>query len=178
MALINRISRLFKADLHAVLDNIEEPESLLKQSVREMEDDLGADEQNLKNLHLERLNLQTSIKDINQTLEKANEELDICFESNNDELAHRLVRRKLESERCRDFIQRKHESLKTRISDTTQRIDENRKRLQSMQQKLELFDNNTPVNEAHEFHVTPSFQVEKDEVDVAFLREKQQRAQS
>jgi len=41
MALINRISRLFKADFHAVLDHIEEPEALLKQAIRDMEDDLA-----------------------------------------------------------------------------------------------------------------------------------------
>ena len=41
MALINRVARLFKADFHAVLDQIEEPELLLKQAVREMEDELA-----------------------------------------------------------------------------------------------------------------------------------------
>ena len=40
MALITRISRLFQADFHAVLDRIEEPEQLLKQAIREMEDSL------------------------------------------------------------------------------------------------------------------------------------------
>ena len=48
MALINRFSRLFRADLHAVLDRIEEPTILLKQAVREMEDDVNQDERNLK----------------------------------------------------------------------------------------------------------------------------------
>ena len=36
MALINRISRLFQADFHAVLDQIEEPEQILKQAIRDM----------------------------------------------------------------------------------------------------------------------------------------------
>lgn len=36
MALINRATRLFRADLHAVLDRIEEPDILLRQAVREM----------------------------------------------------------------------------------------------------------------------------------------------
>ncbi len=48
MALINRISRLFKADFHAVLDQIEEPEMLLKQAIREMEDDLAETEQRIR----------------------------------------------------------------------------------------------------------------------------------
>ena len=43
MALITRVSRLFQADLHAVLDRIEEPEVLLKQAVREMEEELARD---------------------------------------------------------------------------------------------------------------------------------------
>ena len=45
MALITRVSRLFQADFHAVLDRIEEPEVLLRQAVREMEEELARDEQ-------------------------------------------------------------------------------------------------------------------------------------
>ena len=41
MELINRIARLFKADFHAVLDQIEEPEALLRQAIRDMEDELA-----------------------------------------------------------------------------------------------------------------------------------------
>ena len=48
MALINRVARLFKADFHAVLDQIEEPELLLKQAVREMEDELAESEQRIR----------------------------------------------------------------------------------------------------------------------------------
>ncbi len=35
MAIVNRIRRLFHADVHAVLDIIEEPEAILKQAIRE-----------------------------------------------------------------------------------------------------------------------------------------------
>ena len=44
MALITRVARLFRADLHAVLDRIEEPDVLLKQAVREMEEELASEE--------------------------------------------------------------------------------------------------------------------------------------
>ncbi|OOZ38928.1 hypothetical protein BOW53_13550 [Solemya pervernicosa gill symbiont] len=50
MALINRVTRLFRADMHAVLDRIEEPEVLLRQSIREMEEALADDEQQLRQL--------------------------------------------------------------------------------------------------------------------------------
>ena len=37
MTLINRMSRLFKADVHGILDQLEDPAIALKQAIREME---------------------------------------------------------------------------------------------------------------------------------------------
>ena len=44
MAMMNRLTRLFQADFHAVLDRIEEPDALLHQALRDMEDALARDE--------------------------------------------------------------------------------------------------------------------------------------
>ena len=57
MVLITRLARLFRADVHAVLDRIEEPLLLLQQAVREMEADLADNEKQLKLLHFESLRL-------------------------------------------------------------------------------------------------------------------------
>ncbi len=54
MALITRMTRLFTADLHAVLDRLEEPDVLLKQALREMEDDVALREQRVRYLEHER----------------------------------------------------------------------------------------------------------------------------
>src|SRR5690606_5288602 len=54
MALINRMARLLTADLHAVLDRIEEPEALLRQAIREMEDAVADGERRIKALEAER----------------------------------------------------------------------------------------------------------------------------
>ncbi len=45
MALVTRLTRLFQADFHAVLDRIEEPELQLRQAVREMQFALEQDRQ-------------------------------------------------------------------------------------------------------------------------------------
>jgi len=47
MALMTRITHLFKADMHAIIDSIEEPSSVLKQAIREMEDLIVEDETQL-----------------------------------------------------------------------------------------------------------------------------------
>ena len=73
MALINRISRLFKADFHAVLDQIEEPEQLLKQAIREMEDDLVETEQRIRVCTHDQEALATRNSEIDSNLSEIDE---------------------------------------------------------------------------------------------------------
>ena len=98
MALITRVSRLFRADFNAVLDRIEEPDMLLKQAVREMEDELAHDEQRLKaSLELEHERARRGALD--RTLAGFEQELDVCFASGEEELARGVLRRRLETQR-------------------------------------------------------------------------------
>ena len=53
VALINRVTKLFQADINAVLDRIEEPEVVLKQALREMEESLAAEERRLESMRIE-----------------------------------------------------------------------------------------------------------------------------
>ncbi|MGH8477659.1 MAG: PspA/IM30 family protein, partial [Methylococcales bacterium] len=48
MTLIDRITRLFRADIHDLLDRIEDPSIVLKQAVRDMEQELSQDEQSIR----------------------------------------------------------------------------------------------------------------------------------
>jgi phage shock protein A len=99
MALITRVSRLLRADLHAVLDRVEEPEVLLKQAMREMEEVLTRDEQRIKVLPHEHRQLLTRETDVERSLDEIAGELDVCFESGKDDLACAVIRRTLEAQR-------------------------------------------------------------------------------
>ena len=175
MALITRVSRLFRADLHAVLDRIEEPYVLLRQAVREMEEELARDEQRLKSLTVEQGQLAAREKDIDQSQRDIEEELDICFASGKDDLARALIKRKLEAERFRKLLARKRETLNEMIVGLKTRLEENRRQLDSMRQKAELLaeEESAPSEERW---TTPDFAVRDEDVEVAFLREKQKRS--
>jgi len=177
MALINRISRLFRADMHAVLDRIEEPDTLLRQAVREMEDEIANDEQRLKLIDNEQTQLTRRQEDIEQSLESIEEEMDICFESQKDELARRLIRRKLEVERLEKHLGNKQQNLHASGESLRQRLQENRTRFSAMQQKLELLAEDSTTTCGEEWF-TPDITVRDDEVEVAFLREQQKRRPS
>ena len=178
MALITRISRLFRADLHAVLDRIEEPDLLLREAVREMEDDLARDEQGVKLLNHELGQLVGRETDIRHSLDDIEDELDICFESGKDDLARALIKRKLEALRFQKVLARKREAQERTLRGLRTRLQENRARLDSMRQKTELLAEESVTDSLEDDCCSRDIVVRDEDVEVAFLREKQKRSQS
>ncbi len=177
MALINRISRLFKADFNAVLDHIEEPAVLLKQSLREMEEQLAQDERQLKAMDRERGQIAARIADAEHSLSETEQELDICFKSSKEDLARTLVKRKLEMQRCKNLLARKRETIEQSLAAVTARLNQNRIRLEDLRQKIELLNEENHENHSPEDNWSIANNLIKDEdVEVAFLREKQKRS--
>ena len=175
MALITRISRLFRADLHEVLDRIEEPDVLLRQAVREMEEELAHDEQRIKVLdheHAEMIARQTGIE---QSLAEIEEGLDVCFTSGKDELARSLIRRRLEAQRYLEILGSKRSALQDTLAGLRERVANNRTRLESMRQKAELLTEAGTPDQAGENWLSPELSVREEDVEVAFLREQQKR---
>jgi phage shock protein A len=178
MALITRVSRLFQADFHAVLDRIEEPEVLLRQAVREMEEELARDEQRGKVLQHEQRQLITRETDLKQSLHEIEEELDTCFAAGNDELARAWIRRRLEAQRFGKNISRKRAALKETLDELNTRVRENQARLEGMRQKAELLAGENARALPADNWTIPDISVRDEDVEVAFLREKQHRSRS
>lgn len=176
MALITRVSRLFQADFHAVLDRIEEPEVLLRQAVREMEEELARDEQRSKVLTHEQRQLVTRETELEQALQDIEDELDTCFAAGNDDLARACIRRRLETQRLGKSLARKRGAISETLNELNTRLRENQARLESMRQKAELLaGENTRKADAWS---SPDVSVRDEDVEVAFLREKQHRSRS
>jgi phage shock protein A len=178
MALITRVSRLFQADFHAVLDRIEEPDVLLRQAVREMEEELARDEQRSKLLQLEQRQLIGRETEFRQSLHDIEAELDSCFEAGNDDLARTCIRRRLEAQRFGNSLSRRLGALGETLADLDTRIRENRARLESMRQKAELLAGESDRARPADGWTQPDITVRDEDVEVALLREKQRRGRS
>ena len=178
MALINRISRLFTADVHAVLDRIEEPETLLKQSLREMEEELATNERRVRWLVHELEQLVARNTELSRSLAKLEEELDVCFSAEEDDLARSLIRRKLQAEQLSKDLIAKIKATEKALETQRKNLEEKRRCLQETRQKAALWNRdlqsgshrNEVVWNVHE----PT--IGEDEVEVAFLREKRIRS--
>ena len=173
MALVTRLSRLFQADFHAVLDRIEEPDIQLKQAVREMQLALDQDEQRLSLLQHETEQLNKAGIGATKALQTFDEELDICLAAEKEDLARDLIRRKLASEKQLLSIKQQSETIEAQMKRLDKQINEQRQQLTSMKQKLELLvdDENRCVGEFN-----PADNIRDEEVEIALLREKQRRA--
>ena len=177
MALINRINRLFRADMHAVLDRIEEPEALLRQALREMESAHADDCQRARLLQHEREELEQQATTTRQQLEKLDDELNLCFEASKETLARKLVRKKLERTEQLERLQARSERVRHQLSNLQQRMQENAARLESLRQKLALLESEQRSGGIRDQERTHAL-IGDEAVEVAFLREQQKRRPS
>ena len=174
MPLIKRLSRAFKADMHAVLDSIEEPASLLKQAVR----DVLNDQQHLKQLHKTKDHQQSTQRDYQLQLKQINDEIEVSFAADQHDLARKAIRRKLELERAMKLLARQQQSTDRLLDELQQRLKENQEKLNAMRQKQEVL---VSTNSEDSFESVPQYSevtVSEDEVEIAFLKEQQARAAS
>ena len=123
MALINRMSRLFTADVHAVLDRIEEPDVLLKHAIREMDEEFAHSEQRVRQLEHERAALVDRHGKIQAALAELVSQLDVCFANGNDELARKVVKRKLETEKLGQHVAERSASITKELAERRALVD-------------------------------------------------------
>ena len=176
MALVTRLTRLFQADFHAVLDRIEEPDLQLRQAVREMQFALDQDRQGLRLLEHEAAQLAKTVDNTGVGIAALDEELDICLAADKEDLARDLVRRKLAAEKQLQAAGEKSERVEMQQQVLARRIDEQDQQLDSMKQKLELLVS----NDDESFAGAPAYgdAIRGEEVEIALLREKERRAKS
>lgn len=184
MALVNRISRLFKADFHAVLDQIEEPEQLLKQAIREMEDELADAEHRIAMCAKDQERLSARARELEDAVAEIDTQLDLCFESERDGLAKSLIRKKLEAERLGKRVAARRATNERYLVEERAKLAQNGATLESLRQKAELFAHRATARP----HAGTGFddsawtaaelKVGDDEVEIAYLREKSARSAS
>ena len=81
MSIMTRLVRLCKADLHGVMDQLEDKELLLKQYLREMELALEENRENLRQLDQASNNIRTEIVTTQQEIDKLEQDVNLAIRS-------------------------------------------------------------------------------------------------
>lgn len=175
MSIGKRIVRLVKADIHGILDCLEDPLSVLQQAIRDMEEEIAKSERELAQSREEagRFEQLRSRSESAQT--EASRQLDICFDTGNELLAKTFMRKRLETERrLKAIAQHISENSRTQ-SALESRMKEQHEKLASIREKTELFLQQEPTTAANEDCASG---VTEEQVELAMLEEKQKRQSS
>ena len=139
MPILNRVKRLFQADVHAILDVIEEPESVLKQAIREMQENLDQKQGQLARSGRMLDNLHASQTRLEAELSRAGRDLELCLENGPEELARKTVARKLGLVKHLRVLQQRILELEKVRNEQRSAIEIHQSQLESILEKSRIF---------------------------------------
>lgn len=177
MAIVKRLTHLLTADIHAVLDLVEDPETLLKQAIRDMEEEIQRQQKSLILManKIESLNAQK--KQLNSDEAEVNHDIDLCFENKNNTLIRNLVKKKLIIQRHQSLVEKDIELSQQSLSSIQKQLTENQIQYETMCQQSELLlQNSSPVNSECINNHYSTFEVSESDLELAILKEQQKRS--
>jgi phage shock protein A len=179
MTLIARITRLCKADLHGLLDSLEEPEEVIKQAIRDMEEDIATQERQLEQLRAVWQRLEREAQQTTATMQEIASQIDICFAAENEPLARHLLRKRLEMAGRAKAITQAQDETRAQSDALATRIAMQKAQLARVVQKLRAYETTRPHQPWASSPCVPlqgGSVVTDEEVEVAFLEEKRRRS--
>lgn len=111
MALLHRFSRLLSADLHAVMDRLEDPDVLLQQAQREMTAVVADERAQLERSERHITRIERQLEQVASKLGALQSELDLCFDANDENLARSVIKRKLQTSATHAELQARQAEL-------------------------------------------------------------------
>lgn len=173
MALFTRVSRLLAADLHAVIDRLEEPQAQLQQAMREMQQVITQLEQQHQQVEAKLGKLTEQQQSLRAQHEATGSELELCLDASETELARAVVRRSLQLEALLAQVEAELKLARTKQTTTFDLLAEHKTEYEALASQAQLLEVEQPQAP------TPSGgTITEAQIDIALLAHQQRRAQS
>ena len=154
MAIIARIVNIFKADIHGVMDRLEDRRLLLKQHLRDMEEVLHHKEAKLRKMTADQNQRQKDLAGYRQQWEALDHDLMVALRKNKDDIARMLIG--------------KMKPLENMCADLTRQLEASNEEMMQFRNDLQqhrLRYEQLKYRTAEYFHKIPIQQGEKDVID-------------
>ena len=135
MGILTRVLRICKADIHGVMDQLEDKELLLKQYLRDMAEALEQKEARLKKMNLSRSQAVRKRDKYNQDIEKLEQDLEVAIKRDKDNIARLLIKKLKPLTRLRADIERHIDALDHEIAQFNDCIDQQRLQYEQLKQR-------------------------------------------
>ena len=171
MSIVNRIGRLFKADMHSILDSIEDPQSMLSQALRDMQDCIAHDEARLREITAQRTDAEKKAGEIANVRKDAEAKIELCIKGGNDTLARSVIRKKLECTRFEEALKQRATALSQEQQNVATLLQKRREKFEELKEKAALF-RSMPVADAAD-EPGASNRITESDVEIALLAERE-----
>lgn len=151
MGILTRLTRLWKADLHGVMDQLEDKGLLLKQYLREMEESLQQKEARLARLTQFCRKIQGDLALRSEELDKMEKDLDLAVHRGKDDIARMLIRkRRIQQAGCTQ-LERQLQALEEEKAHLAEIYDQQRLQYDEMKIKAGAFSQQAVRQEMQDF---------------------------
>ena len=126
MAIMTRFMRLCKADIHGVMDHLEDKGLVLKQHLRDMEEEVNRKEARLNKIKASRDRAQREYEKFARESEKVDQDIAVAIEKNKDDIARVLIKKLKPMAYHREELGRHIETLDREITQFGKSVEEQR----------------------------------------------------
>jgi phage shock protein A len=158
MAIIARIVKIFKADIHGVMDQLEDRRLLLKQHLRDMEEVLHHKEAKLRKMTADHNQRQKNLVGYRQQWEALDHDLTVALRKNKDDIARMLIRKMKPLENMCEELTRQLEALNEEMIQFKNHLQQQRLRYEQLKYRTTEY-----------LHKTQRQQWENDVIDPVFV---------
>ena len=137
MGIMTRFTRLFKADIHGVMDQMENKELVLKQCLREMEESLTQKQVKLNQLKATLDQVREEIRQLGREREKIVRDLEIAIEKEKDDIARLLIKKRMKTDQHLEACGRQAESIEKQMGMMGENIEAQKHQYAEMQLRSE-----------------------------------------
>ncbi len=178
MSIMTRFIRLCKADIHGVMDQLEDKELLLKQYLRDMEKELGEQEARLRLITLARESIHQDYRKYEQEIAQTEDEIETAIQKDKDDIARFLIKKIKPIVRLHDETGRKIESSDTEINQLQESIAQRQQQLSELQLRsqkyLHTMKSKDPAADLSDFlHIKNVGEPSAEEVESELFRRKE-----
>lgn len=139
MAILSRMLRLCRADLHGVMDQLEDKDLLLKQYLREMEVQLQRKETRRVQLNDSCQQIRRDLDVRRSELQKVETDLDLAVTKDKDDIARMLIRKRWTLDKTCDQLQRQLDILEAEAAGVADDLANQRQQYDQLKIKAAAF---------------------------------------
>lgn len=139
MGIMTRLLRLCKADVHGVMDQLEDKGLLLKQYLREMEDSLEKKERQIHGMTRTNEQLQRQILRHGEEMEKRETDLNLALAKGKDDIARMLIRRRRSLETACRCLKDRHEATNQEKSALSALLADQRLQYETLKARADVY---------------------------------------